>query len=381
MPFRVVIAPDKFKGCLIASQVAQAIGAGIGQRQPTWDIVLRPIADGGEGTVDAALSAGFERVSSIVRGPTGTPTTAIFARQGRVAVIEMAEASGLARLPGGLRAPLNASTFGTGELIRAAAHQGCDEIIVGLGGSATTDGGSGLLAALGVRFLDERGGEVAPGGAALGDLACIDASRLDPAMTGVRILVASDVAVPLCGLTGAATMFGPQKGATMADVVVLEAGMARLAAVMADLVGVDHAGRSGAGAAGGTGFALMAMLGAQIRPGVDIVLDTVGFDAVVDGADLVVTGEGAVDLQTLQGKAPVGVLRRVRNKAPNAKVVIVGGRVEVDPAALLDAGFAAAFSLRDRVGRPQESFDRAGELLVEIGGEIADLTTRPHSGS
>ena len=373
MPFRVVIAPDKFKGCLGASAVAEAIGRGIGQQQPTWDIVLRPIADGGEGTVDAAVSAGFERVSWLVRGPGGAPTTASFARQGRVAVIEMAEASGLAKLPGGIRLPLDASTYGTGELLRAAVHGGCVDIIVGLGGSATTDGGSGLLSALGVRFLDDRGEELRPGGGALRELARIDAAGLDPAMAGVRIVVASDVAVPLCGPTGAAVMFGPQKGATPADVAVLEAGMMRLAEVMAHQVGADYAGRNGAGAAGGTGFALMAMLGAQIRPGVDMVLDTVGFDAGVTGADLVITGEGAVDLQTLQGKAPVGVLRRARAQAPQASVVIVGGRIDIARPQLLDAGFVAAFSLRERVRRPQESFDRARELLVEIGEEIASL--------
>jgi glycerate 2-kinase len=366
---RVVLAPDKFKGCLGAAEVAVSLRSGLLAARPDLEVVCRPIADGGEGTVDAVVSAGFSRVPERVQGPTGESVLASYARRDGVAVVEMAEASGLARLPGGRRAALTASTYGTGQLIRAACRSGCNEVIIGLGGSATTDGGTGLLRALGVRFLDGGGLEIAEGGAELIHLFRIDASGLDEALNNISFTVASDVAVPLCGATGAAAMFGPQKGATPDDVVVLEAGLRRLADVMADHLGVDHSTRPGAGAAGGTGFALMSMLGASIRPGVDVVLDAVGFDDVVAGAQLVVTGEGAVDEQTLQGKAPMGVLHRAR--AAGAEVALVGGRIDVSDVALRQCGFAEAWSLSELAEKPSDSFDHATELLRRIGQSIA----------
>jgi glycerate 2-kinase len=366
---RVVLAPDKFKGCLGAAEVADALRDGLLAARADLETACRPIADGGEGTVDAVVSAGFSRVPDRVQGPTGERVLASYARRDGVAVVEMAEASGLARLPRGQRAALTASTYGTGELIHSAIRSGCNDLIIGLGGSATTDGGAGLLRALGVRFLDSTGAELADGGASLRHLDRIDASGLDPAVRDVLFTVASDVAVPLCGPTGAAAMFGPQKGATDADVVVLELGLTRLAQVMADHLGVDHSTRAGAGAAGGTGFALMSMLGASIRPGVDVVLDAVGFDDVVAGAQLVVTGEGAVDEQTLQGKAPMGVLRRAR--AAGAEVALVGGRIDVSIAALRECGFAGSWSLRDLAEKPSDSFDHATELLHRIGQSIS----------
>ena len=366
---RVVLAPDKFKGCLGAAEVAVALRDGLLAARPDLKVACRPIADGGEGTVDAVVSAGFSRVPERVQGPTGETVAASYARRDGVAVVEMAEASGLARLSGGRRAALTASTYGTGELIRAAVRSGCNEVIIGLGGSATTDGGTGLLRALGVRCLDSAGADLAEGGAALRHLVRIDASGLDSALNNISFTVASDVAVPLCGPTGAAAMFGPQKGATPDDVVVLEAGLQRLAHVMAAHLGVDHSHRPGAGAAGGTGFALMGMLGADIRPGVDVVLDAVGFDDVVVGAQLVVTGEGAVDEQTLQGKAPMGVLRR--SKAAGALVALVGGRIDVSAAAMSECGFDEAWSLSDLAETPSDSFDRAAELLRRVGQSIA----------
>jgi glycerate 2-kinase len=366
---RVVLAPDKFKGCLSAAEVAAALRNGLLRARPDLEVECRPIADGGEGTIDAVVSAGFSRVPDRVQGPTGEGVMASYARRDGVAIVEMAEASGLARLPGGRRAALTASTYGTGELIQSAVRSGCNDLVIGLGGSATTEGGTGLLRALGVRFLDSAGTELADGGAALRHLERIDASGLDPALKDVSFTVASDVAVPLCGPTGAAAMFGPQKGASPEDVAVLEAGLARLANVMADHLGVDHSTRAGAGAAGGTGFALMSMLGASIRPGVDVVLDAVGFDEVVAGAQLVVTGEGAVDEQTLQGKAPMGVLRRAL--AAGAEVALVGGRIDVSASALRDYGFAEAWSLSELAEKPSDSFDRAAELLHRIGQSIA----------
>ena len=367
---RVVIAPDKFKGCLGASEVAEALAQGFLAARPGLDVVCRPIADGGEGTVDAVVSAGFTRVFVDVQGPTGQLVRASYATRGRVAVIEMAEASGLARLPGGRRSPLLASTFGTGELMRHAVRSGCNDLIVGLGGSATTDGGTGMLIALGARFLDHSGHELAAGGAALVHLARIESEALDATFRGVQIVVASDVAVALCGRGGAAAMFGPQKGASPEQVVELESGLARLAEVTAAHLGVDHAERRGAGAAGGTGFALLSMFGAEIRPGVDVVLDTVGFDQVIQGAGLVVTGEGAVDEQTLQGKAPLGVLRRAR--AAGAAAALVGGRIDVSTAELTACGFAGAWSLSALAARPSDSFDRAAELLALVGRLMAE---------
>jgi glycerate 2-kinase len=366
---RVVLAPDKFKGCLGAAEVAAALRDGLLAARPDLEVACRPIADGGEGTVDAVVSAQFSRVQDRVQGPTGESVVASYARRDGAAVVEMAEASGLARLPGGRRAALTASTYGTGELIRAAFRSGCNDLIIGLGGSATTDGGTGLLRALGVRFLDSAGAELPEGGAALRHLVRIDDSGLDSALNNISFTVASDVAVPLCGPTGAAAMFGPQKGASSDDIVVLEAGLARLAQVMADHLGVDHSTRAGAGAAGGTGFALMSMLGASIRPGVDVVLDAVGFDDVVAGAQLVVTGEGAVDEQTLQGKAPMGVLRRAL--AAGAEVALVGGRIDVSAEALRDCGFAESWSLSELADKPSDSFDHAAELLRRIGQSIA----------
>jgi glycerate 2-kinase len=367
----VVIAPDKFKGCLSAPAVADALAKGIRQVCPLADIAVRPIADGGEGTVDAVVSAGFERLRVVVAGPTGMPVRASFARLDSVAVVEMAEASGLARLAEGERAALDASTFGTGQVIASAVAAGCTEIVVGLGGSATTDGGVGMLQALGFRFLTSRGDAVGPGGRWLTDVARIDASGVTEAVWAARFTVASDVLVPLCGPTGAAAMFGPQKGATPADVVRLEAGLARLAVVVADHLGVDYAVRPGAGAAGGTGFALLALLGASMRSGVEVVMDVVGFDDEVRDARLVITGEGAVDAQTLQGKAPIGVLHRAQLVAPDAAVVIVAGKIKLKRAELVACGFAESYALLARARNSTDSLRRAAVLLTSIGASIA----------
>jgi glycerate 2-kinase len=367
----VVIAPDKFKGCLSAPAVAEALAEGIRTVCPSVDIALRPIADGGEGTVDAVVSAGFSRLSLVVAGPIGAPVSASFARRGTVAVVEMAEASGLARLPEGERAALDASTFGTGQLIAGAVAAGCREIVVGLGGSATTDGGVGMLQALGFRFLDGRGASVGPGGRSLGGVVSVDTSAVPDAVRAARFTVASDVLVPLCGPTGAAAMFGPQKGASSADILQLEAGLGRLAVVVAEHLGVDHAVRPGAGAAGGTGFALLSLLGALMRPGVEVVMDAVGFDDVARGAGLFITGEGAVDDQTLQGKAPMGVLHRAQLLAPGAPVVIVGGKIKLKRADLVACGFTNAYALLDRAKNSTDSVRRAAVLLSDVGASIA----------
>lgn len=365
---RVVVAPDKFKGSLTAAEVASALRDGLLAAQPDLDVVMRPVADGGDGTVDAVVSAGFDRVWCEVEGPTGEVVTASYARQGELAVIEMAEASGLSRLPGGVRQPLTASTFGTGQLMLDAIRSGCNHLVVGLGGSATTDGGTGLLSALGARFLDADGEGLPPGGGALSQLARVELGGLDSRLADVHITLASDVAVPLCGPSGAAAMFGPQKGATSAQVKQLDDGLARLAALVARALDRDASIQPGAGAAGGTGFALLSVLRAAMKPGIDVVLDAIGFDDVVRGADLVITGEGAVDTQTLEGKAPMGVLRRAQ--AAGATVVVVGGRLDLTEANLQSHGFAHAWSLSSIARQPQDAFTQAPALLRQIAALI-----------
>ncbi|MEV4063043.1 glycerate kinase, partial [Nonomuraea dietziae] len=311
----VLVAPDKFKGSLSAAEVAGRVSAGLGV--PTVEL---PVADGGDGTVDAAVACGFTRVTLEVTGPTGLPVTASYAwlDEQRTAVVELAEASGLRRLPGGPE-PLTATSHGTGELIADAVRRGARRVVLGLGGSACTDGGAGMVQALGARLLTATGEELPRGGAALRELVKIDISGFID-ISGVEVVVASDVDNPLLGPHGAAAVYGPQKGATPEDVALLDAALGRLAAVATQTHGllgaVEHdgtprpmgvAGAPGAGAAGGVGFAALAFLHADIRPGIDYLLDLLGFDEQVKGARLVVTGEGSLDEQSLRGKAPVGV--------------------------------------------------------------------------
>jgi glycerate 2-kinase len=271
------------------------------------DVVLAPVADGGDGTVDAAVAAGYERVTTTVAGPTGEPVEASFAVSGDTAVVEMADASGLRRLPSGRPAPLTATTYGTGELIRAALDRGVRRVVLGVGGSATTDGGAGMARALGVRFLDAEGRDLPEGGAALRRLHTIDMTGLDPRLRDVEIVVASDVDNPLTGDRGAAAVYGPQKGAGPADVEELDQALGQLASVVTQQLGVDVAGLAGAGAAGGTGFGAVAFLGASIVSGIDLLLDLAHFPTAVRDARVVITGEGSLDRQSLAGKAPWGV--------------------------------------------------------------------------
>ena len=365
---RVVIAPDKFKGSLTAPQVAAALAAGVRGAASDVDVVELPVADGGEGTLDAAVAAGFERVRLEVTGPTGQQVPAAFGVRGDAAIVELAEASGLKRLPGGEPAPLTASSRGTGELLRAALDTGCRSIVLGIGGSACTDGGAGMLEALGARVLDARGAPVAPGGAALRDAERLDLSGLDPRLSSVTLVVACDVDNPLLGPSGAAATFGPQKGASEEDVATLEAGLARWASLVGDATAGDAAGRPGAGAAGGVGFAALAVLGARMRPGIELVLDLTGFAQAVAAADLVVTGEGSLDEQSLGGKAPLGVAGAARTHG--VPVVAVAGRCTVEPALLAAAGFRAAYALSDLEPDLAASIARAEELLEQVGRRI-----------
>jgi glycerate 2-kinase len=365
----VVVAPDKFKGSLGASGVATAVAAGLRAAVAGVDVRVHPVADGGDGTVEAALSAGYDRHEVRCTGPTGEPVTAALAVAGEVAVVELAEASGLRRLPGGRPAALTATSRGTGELIGAALDLGCGQVVLGIGGSACTDGGAGIVQALGGRLLDAAGAELAPGGAALADLDRIDLSGFDPRVGAASFVVASDVDNPLLGLHGAAAVYGPQKGASPGDVRVLDAALTRWAAVARTATGVDAAGLPGAGAAGGVGFAAVVFLGARIRSGIDYLLDLLQVRAAIDGARLVVTGEGSLDDQTLRGKAPAGVAAAAR--AAGVTTVAVAGRSTLDPSALEPAGIARAYVLSDLEPDPERSMREPAPLLRVLASRIA----------
>lgn len=354
---KVLVAPDKFKGSLTAGEVASAVAAGLADVHPALAVRTLPVADGGEGTVDAAVAAGYERVRVPARGPTGAPVTASYAVRGDTAVVELAEASGLHRLPGPPE-PLAATSAGTGDLIAAAVRAGCRRIVLGVGGSACTDGGAGMLAALGARLLDAAGCELPFGGAALSRLSSLDLSGLPE----VDIELATDVDNPL---HEAAFVYGPQKGASPGDVEVLAAALRH----WATFAGPGFASRPGAGAAGGVGFAAMAVLGARRRPGIELLLDLLGFDDALTGASLVITGEGSLDEQTLSGKAPAGVARAAA--AAGIPCVAVSGRCRLSTVDLAGAGLSAAYALSDLEPDPARCMAEAAPLLRRLAHRVA----------
>jgi glycerate kinase len=366
---KIVVAPDKFKGALPAAQVAAAIAAGLHAGRPGAEVVTIPVADGGEGTVDAAVAAGFERVPVTAAGPAGDPVQASYARRGEVAVVELAGVCGLARLPGGRPAPLTACSFGAGEVLRAALEAGARRIVLGVGGSASTDGGAGLLQALGARVLDTSGEPVRPGGPGLREVAALDLTGLHLELHPADIILATDVDNPLTGPDGAAEVYGPQKGASPAEVAALDAGLRRWATVVAAAVGRDWSRTPGAGAAGGVGFAALAVLGATRRPGIELVLDLAGFETALDGADLVITGEGSLDAQSLAGKTPVGVARAAARRG--IAVVAVAGRSTLREAELAAAGIAAVYPLTDLEPDLERCRAEADRLLRRTGQMIA----------
>ena len=365
---KVVVAPDKFKGCLPAAEVAAAVARGVRGARPQVEPVLVPVADGGDGTVAAAVASGWTEMVVDAVGPTGEPARAAYALSGQRAVVELAEVVGLDRLPGGRLHPLGASTFGLGIVLKAAIAAGATEVVLGLGGSASTDGGAGMVQALGVRLTDAAGADLGRGGGALVDLAGVDVP--DALLEGITVVVATDVDSPLLGTRGAAAVFAPQKGATRAQVELLERGLARWAQHVTGMAGRDWSTVPGAGAAGGTGFAALALLGATVRPGIEVVLDLVAFDEQVAGADLVITGEGSLDAQSLAGKAPVGVARAAA--AYGIPVVAVAGRGRLSEDELHRVGIAAAYPLSDLEPDPAQSIARAAELLEVTGTRIAD---------
>ena len=374
---RVVVAPDKFKGSLTAAQVADRVAAGLIRAAPGVEVVKVPVADGGDGTLEAAVSAGYRRVPVRAEGPTGDPVDTAYAERGGVAVVELADVSGLRRLPGGRLTARAASSYGTGQVIRAALDAGCRRIVLGIGGSACTDGGAGMVQALGGRLRDARGAEVGRGGAALAAVASLELGGLHAALRHTEVVVASDVDNPLLGPRGAAAVYGPQKGASPADVTLLDAALARWAEAVHRATGVDAVGTPGAGAAGGVGFAALAVLGATLQPGIDLILDLVDFAAVLPDARLVITGEGSLDAQTLHGKAPAGVAGAARSAGIPA--VAVAGRLLLSPAELEPAGILAAYALTDIEPDPDRCMTEAGPLLERLAGKIAaDWVTGHH---
>ncbi|MFI5664275.1 glycerate kinase [Streptomyces sp. NPDC051684] len=367
----VLIAADKFKGSLTAVQVAQRVTAGLHRAAPEVTVESVPVADGGDGTVAAAVAAGFERREVPVTGPLGEPVVAAYALREGTAVVEMAEASGLQLLPEGEFAPLTATTYGSGEVITAALDAGARSIVFGVGGSATTDGGAGMLSALGARLLDAEGEPVGPGGGALADLASADLSGLDARLADVELVLASDVDNPLTGPKGAPAIYGPQKGATPENIAELDTALTHFAKVLSESIGpkaLEYAELPGAGAAGGIGYGALVGLGASFRPGIEVMLDVLGFAPALERADLVITGEGSLDEQTLHGKAPAGVASAAR--AAGVEVVAVCGRLALAPEVLGRAGIRRAYALTDVEPDVARCIAEAGPILEDVAERI-----------
>lgn len=369
----VLVACDKFKGSLTAREVIEHIRAGL--HDVVGDLVVRSIivADGGDGTLDAAFAAGFERRPVTCAGPTGEPVDTAYAVRGTgdggTALVEMADACGLIRLPAGRLDALGASSRGLGEVIAAALDAGYRRVVVGIGGSASTDGGAGMLAALGARFLDADGADLPDGGGPLTRAAAVDLSGLHPAVAQTAFTVACDVDNPLLGERGAAAIFAPQKGASPEDVTTLEHALARLSELVTAQIGGPMTDAPGAGAAGGVGWAALEVLNATMRPGIDLVLELSGFAEAVTGAGLVITGEGSLDLQTLLGKAPAGVARAAR--AAGVPVVAVCGRALLDDADVTRTGLSRVYRLSDLEPDPQVCMREAGPLLRRLSARVA----------
>ncbi len=374
---KVVVAPQTFKGTVPALVAARAIERGVLAALPDAETVLAPVADGGDGTLDALVdSTGGEMFRSAVTGPLGRQLEAMWGvmGDGRTAVVEMARASGLALVPPRRRDARTTTTRGTGQIIKEALDRGFTRIIVGLGGSATNDGGAGMAEALGVRFLDAEGNSIPRGGAALARLAGIDVSGLHPGLAGATIIGATDVTNPLCGPTGASAVYGPQKGASPEVVAELDAALETFASVLRRDLGLDVAGRPGAGAAGGLGAGLMAFAGAELRSGIDMVCDVLGFDAHLEGADLVITGEGRADHSTIFDKAPVGVARRAM--ALGVPTVLLAGSLGPGHEELYQHGITGVMCIIDRPMSFQQSLQRTEELLEGAAERTMRLLSR-----
>ncbi|MGF6317525.1 glycerate kinase [Pseudomonas frederiksbergensis] len=369
---KIVIAPDSFKDSLSAQGVAEAIALGLAEVWPDAHLIKCPMADGGEGTVESILAACDGELHRIhVRGPLGATVDAAWGwlPQSHTAIIEMAEASGLQLVAPNLRDACTSSTYGTGELIRAALDAGAQRVILAIGGSATNDGGAGAMQALGVKLLDAQDQTLVPGGLALAQLARLDLSEIDPRLAQVRFDIAADVNNPLCGPHGASAIFGPQKGASPAQVEQLDQALEHFAELCAQALDKDVRDEPGSGAAGGLGFAAKAFLGAQFQAGVEVVAELVGLAEAVKGADLVITGEGRFDAQTLRGKTPFGVARIARQHG--VPVIVIAGTLGEGYQALYEHGIDAAFALASGPMTLEQACAEAPRLLRDRARDIA----------
>lgn len=371
---RVVIAPDSFKGSLTALEVADAVEKGLRRVIPDLEAIKVPMADGGEGTVQSLVDAtGGRIIKRKVTGPLGEEVEAQFGilGDGVTAVIEMASASGLPLVPPEKRNPMITTTYGTGELIKAALDMGCRKFIIGIGGSATNDGGAGMAQALGVKLLDKDGKQIPFGGGGLLKLERIDISTLDPRIRESEIVVACDVDNPLTGPRGAARVYAPQKGATPEMVEILDEALKRFAEIIRRDLGKDVENVPGAGAAGGLGAGLMAFLNAELRSGVEIVIETVKLEEKMKGADLVITGEGGIDSQTVFGKTPIGVAKTA--KRFNLPVIAIAGGISDDASVLYRHGIDAMVSIIPRPMSLEEAMSRGAELVADAAERAARL--------
>ena len=371
---KIVIAPDSYKGSIYASDAARAMEVGVRRVLPDAEVVLVPVADGGDGTLETLVeTSGGRIIASDVTGPLGEPVSAQWGAMGDgvTAVAEMARTSGLALVRLEDLDPLNATTYGLGEVILEALDAGFRRFILGIGGSATNDAGAGMAQALGVRLLDAGGAELPPGGAALARLASVDASGLDPRAADADFDVACDVNNPLTGPEGASAVYGPQKGATPAMVEQLDSALANFAEVVKRDLGADVDGVPGSGAAGGLGGGIMAFLGGRLRPGVDIVLDTVDLASRLDGADLIITGEGCMDFQTVYNKAPIGVARLAGER--NIPVIGVSGSLGSGFTDVHEYGIAAAVAITHAPMTLDEATDRVAELIASATEQAVRL--------
>lgn len=369
---KIVIAPDSFKESLTALEVANAVEKGFKRVFPNAFYVKVPVADGGEGTVQTMVDAcDGDIIRLSVSGPMGDEVDSFYGLlgDGQTAVIEMAAASGLHLVPVEDRNPLLTSSFGTGELILDALNKGARKIILGLGGSATNDGGAGMMTALGARFLTADGQAVSNGGRGLSEIADIDISQLDSRLAEIQFDVACDVDNPLCGSKGASAVFGPQKGATPEMVKQLDSNLDHYAKQLKVLTGKDVRDIAGAGAAGGMGAAMLAFLSARLRPGIEIVMETVGLAEKVAGANLVITGEGRIDSQTIHGKTPVGVARIA--KAAGCRVIGIAGSLSDDHEIVYEHGFDAVFSIVPGPMDLQEALRTGAENLTAFSTNLA----------
>ena len=378
---QLIIAPDKFKGSMSAPEAAEQIKKAAANVLPGAKLVLLPLSDGGEGLVDSLAGRNRDNLqTSTVTGPLGKPVEAVWGLtdEGNTSVIEMAAASGLHLIPEAEKNPFFTSTYGTGELIKASLDHGCSRLIIGIGGSATNDGGAGMAQALGAKFYDRFGKELETGGVALEKLEKIDISGLDPRLRQVETLVACDVNNPLTGQSGASHVYGPQKGATPEMVQQLDRALQNYARVIKKDLGLEVNEIPGSGAAGGLGAGLITFLGAELRSGIELVLDALKIDQYLPGTDLLITGEGKLDGQSAHGKAPVGVARRAAKY--NVPVIALAGSLEGDLDVFHREGITACFAVADGPLSLEESISRGPELLEIKSAEALRLWRTGQTG-